>query len=70
MIIVQVLPRRLAIEEGGRPKVSGGKIAGELDCSAEVGLEQAIRTTVHWYLDNPGWVASAEKAISWSATSP
>jgi dTDP-glucose 4,6-dehydratase len=50
--------------------MSAEKIFRELGSATEVGLERAIRETVHWYLDNPSWVESAQRAILSGAPSP
>ena len=50
--------------------MSAEKASRELECTARVGLDQAIRKTVQWYVDNPRWVEAARKAISSFASSP
>jgi dTDP-glucose 4,6-dehydratase len=46
------------------------KASRELEYTPSVGLDQAIRKTVQWYVDNPRWVEAAHKAISSFAASP
>jgi dTDP-glucose 4,6-dehydratase len=50
--------------------MSAGKVSRELECTPKVGLDQTIRQTVQWYVDNPRWLEAAQKAISSFASSP
>jgi dTDP-glucose 4,6-dehydratase len=65
---IQLVDDRRAYDR--RYWISAEKISRELGCKPEVGLEQALRRTVQWYLDNPRWIESAQSAILASASAP
>jgi dTDP-glucose 4,6-dehydratase len=53
-----------------RYALDSGKIRAELGWRPEKSFEEGLRETVHWYLENPDWVAAARRREQSQAPAP